>query len=452
MSKLRVLHEKTPPIGQIAYDTYNEMLYAINAVATEVAFYAHLSVSEDNVWLVHGPIRIPEQTVTSVDADIEPEQEAKMREDMMDEDEELSDLLVHCHSHVDMPVKPSADDEVTIQKFLSNYSDGEKMVRIIINKKQEIRFDAIDLGLNLVWENLSVAIVYTNTDRIKALKKQLKHVKVATNSTQYGWQGSRVGGWQGRGRGLSGYIGQVDTSPDPFVDEIYDEDMDEEYAEAISYLELGITHSLSELELWGEHLAAFDSDLISLGKGLARGDSLFLDAYQELSEVALLGIAQGIVVGIHDVDPESRCKTWLDEVLEDSQLTVVGDGLLSVVETHIEFAGYEKNIARIRSVWDYGFSLGRDCGKTIAEGGSVDVLAEKGLRNLRHEIPILLFGEVIGTGVLVEHEEAYKRLNEKGVMGDLTPTKTLLEASSEDGAGWLFTGFEVLRFNECKAT
>ncbi|MGD9382357.1 MAG: hypothetical protein PVI03_07925 [Candidatus Thorarchaeota archaeon] len=152
-------------------------------------------------------IFIPKQTVSHTETDID-------AEDMVDlvmSLEEPDKLLYWGHSHVNMGVSPSGQDEQQTAEYLEH---ADFFIRGIYNKKGEAKVDVFDMKLGLVFQKVSTKILYNalTEEEEKAFEAELnKNVIERTYQTSNYGAGGMFDDWPTRS---PRYAGQPEKKED----------------------------------------------------------------------------------------------------------------------------------------------------------------------------------------------------------------------------------------------
>lgn len=94
-----------------------------------------------------------------------------------DEDNGLeiwNNLRVWGHSHVDMSTSPSMQDEKQIDVFMEN--DNDFFIRLIGNKKGELRVDVYDFKVGVCYSELDYCVIYEKekNEKINTISNQIR--------------------------------------------------------------------------------------------------------------------------------------------------------------------------------------------------------------------------------------------------------------------------------------
>jgi len=102
-------------------------------------------------------IFVPKQTVSAAETDIDENAMADLALELDDAGYDISKLLYWGHSHVNMAVSPSGQDEKQVGEFLNNCP---VFIRGIYNKRGESKVDVYDVERNVVHQCVPDLIDY----------------------------------------------------------------------------------------------------------------------------------------------------------------------------------------------------------------------------------------------------------------------------------------------------
>ena len=121
-----------------------QMTYLVDKCAKEVGWFGLVRYLEaENAYEIYKLV-IPEQTVTSTETDISGEAWGVATHKLIQEGYEPGHMCAWFHSHVNMPVSPSTQDEDQIEEFIAGLLDVPEIpvfIRGIVNKKGEEKVD-----------------------------------------------------------------------------------------------------------------------------------------------------------------------------------------------------------------------------------------------------------------------------------------------------------------------
>lgn len=138
-----------PKAPQVYYTplVWESIRYLVDTIATEVGWLGLVDIDDDGNYLVT-EIFVPKQTVSGVETDITPEALVDLAVDLESKGISSEKLIYWGHSHVNMGVSPSMQDEVQVEEFLDN--GCKYFIRGIYNKHGSSKVDVYDTAENCV--------------------------------------------------------------------------------------------------------------------------------------------------------------------------------------------------------------------------------------------------------------------------------------------------------------
>jgi len=115
----------------------------------EVGWMGVVDVVDDGYLVTD--IFVPEQIVSVIETDISAEAMANLAAEL----ESPEKMFYWGHSHVNMPVRPSSQDQQQVEEYLENC---DIFIRGIYNKKGESKVDIFDTGKELCFETVDDVI------------------------------------------------------------------------------------------------------------------------------------------------------------------------------------------------------------------------------------------------------------------------------------------------------
>lgn len=144
---------KTLPVIRISPKALGKMQSLVKWSDVEVGWLG--VVERFNHTYTIKDIYLFEQEVNSVTCEITPESLALFAEDLLQYPngmEIFNNIRMWGHSHVNMSVEPSCQDETQFEELAKN--SGDYFIRIIANKRGELSVDLIDEELGMTYLNL----------------------------------------------------------------------------------------------------------------------------------------------------------------------------------------------------------------------------------------------------------------------------------------------------------
>lgn len=139
----------------------------------EVAWLALVERVDRFKFIIYDTVFL-QQEITSVTAEIDEEALAEYGNKLISEGkyEEFDRIKCWGHSHVNMGVFASTQDEET---FVDFYSNCDYFIRIICNKKDEMKLDIVLVNEELRWDNCSFTVLLNEEDN--ALNQQIEELE-----------------------------------------------------------------------------------------------------------------------------------------------------------------------------------------------------------------------------------------------------------------------------------
>lgn len=135
----------------IMEETLLEFKAYVDSCEKEIGWLAFVRKEKDNKYVIYDTI-LPKQEVSAVTTELTEEGLQDISEEiLMTRPDEFNNIRCWCHSHVNMAVFPSGTDEETFEQF---YENCEYFIRVICNKKKDIRIDFVDLVQEVRFDNI----------------------------------------------------------------------------------------------------------------------------------------------------------------------------------------------------------------------------------------------------------------------------------------------------------
>lgn len=181
---------KTRAIGKffprlyISDEAFNKMLEYIDQCTLEIGWLGS-AMRNDKDYYLHD-VYLFEQEVHSATTEITEEGLSNFAMEIMQNEDGIdiwNSMRAWGHSHVNMAVLPSGQDETQMNLFTQN--PNEFFIRMIGNKKGEMKIDVWDFDLGIIYEDLEYTVVYEESkrqtinviqERISSLKRELERI------------------------------------------------------------------------------------------------------------------------------------------------------------------------------------------------------------------------------------------------------------------------------------
>jgi len=143
-----------PKAPMVIYTTevYHQVCWLVRQAKAEVGWWGLVDVTDDGDYLIT-EIFVPKQEVTGVTTDIEAEAMTELALELMDRNLDPGKLYYYGHSHVNMGVSPSMQDEENTDQYLA---DCPIFIREIRNKKGDVKVDVFDTNAGVVYQCVDV--------------------------------------------------------------------------------------------------------------------------------------------------------------------------------------------------------------------------------------------------------------------------------------------------------
>jgi hypothetical protein len=181
--------EKAPTVF---YDVLvlEQIKHIVEKCPKEVGWWGLVEVMNDGNYLITD-IYVPKQTVSGSETDISPEAMGELAMQIINEGKDPAKLYYWGHSHVNMGVNPSGQDEAQVKAYLV---DCPIFIREIRNKSNNIKVDVYDVAKNVVFQCVDTKYYHLNTemrDRLdRILEENVKDQPVVTRTVTTTTQGA----------------------------------------------------------------------------------------------------------------------------------------------------------------------------------------------------------------------------------------------------------------------
>lgn len=156
--KARLIGNKAPHV-YITKLAYNKMIQYTNNCNDEIGWLG-TAIKEDDVYIIEDTFLFKQET-HSTTAEITTEGLGEFAMDILQREDGMdiwNNMRVWGHSHVNMATSPSSQDDK--QMLVFEESDHDFFIRIITNKKGDLRLDVYDYKLGIAYEELPYMILY----------------------------------------------------------------------------------------------------------------------------------------------------------------------------------------------------------------------------------------------------------------------------------------------------
>lgn len=195
MPQVSLIKTKAAPTLIFPPKVFEELRYIVNKCPDEVGWLFTVDKTDEGNFII-GEVFTPPQTVHATEAEISAQEYLNWYNVLEEDGKEPAERLYGWgHSHVNMPVQPSTQDE---EQFMAYGETCPFFIRTIHNKKGEIRVDIAMFEENLLYSNCNWEVQYTKLSdkHLEMLDGRLKMnvKKQAYRSPSYPMYGGQYGG------------------------------------------------------------------------------------------------------------------------------------------------------------------------------------------------------------------------------------------------------------------
>ena len=178
--------KKPVPFVVFTPEVHQQMEYIVQQSPLEVGWMGLVTDLGNSIYLID-KIGIPEQEVTATETDIDQDALTQLALRFDDEGEDPSRMYAWFHSHVNMGVTPSAQDELQIEEFLP---ECPIFIRGIMNKKGALKVDVYDRDAGVAYNCVETAVNWpqlpqTTIDELDTTLKENVTKRVIQHTTTY---------------------------------------------------------------------------------------------------------------------------------------------------------------------------------------------------------------------------------------------------------------------------
>lgn len=171
------------PVVYMTDEVAEDIQIIVDQVQDEVGWYCCVKKTSSGNYLLYKTI-LPEQEVNGATCEITAEGQSKIMMDMVEneQDELFNDMKFWGHSHVNMGVFASGQDDIQIKEFCKNSEDF--FIRGIFNKKGDFKIDIYDVINKIIIKDAKLEVVRYPTSEREAFWKNIidKNVRKLVSS------------------------------------------------------------------------------------------------------------------------------------------------------------------------------------------------------------------------------------------------------------------------------
>lgn len=144
--------DETPPMVCFTEQTLAKFKGYVDNCTLEIGWLALVKIDAQGRYIVYDTL-LPHQNVSAVTTDLMESGLQEVGEELLaTRPDEFNNVRCWCHSHVNMQVCPSGTDESTFEQF---YENCDYFIRVICNKKGDMRVDFVDLEKEIRFDNIN---------------------------------------------------------------------------------------------------------------------------------------------------------------------------------------------------------------------------------------------------------------------------------------------------------
>jgi hypothetical protein len=185
-------------------EAWVKQCHLVKICSKEVGWFALVDYdATDNSFTITDLV-IPTQEVTASETDIGKEDLADAAMELIEQGKDTSKMYAWFHSHVDMSVTPSAQDEYQVEDFLEDLADQPEVpafIRGIQNKKGDLKLDVYYIQHGIAYQNLDFYVIHDDdpqwTKDIDVLVKTRVAERTYQSYGNYGWDTAKKYGGNG---------------------------------------------------------------------------------------------------------------------------------------------------------------------------------------------------------------------------------------------------------------
>jgi hypothetical protein len=169
-----------------------QQCHLVDKCNKEVGWFALVSHDADDGSFTITDIVVPKQEVSMAETDIGKEDLADAAMELIERGEDTSRMYAWFHSHVNMSVTPSGQDEYQVEDFLEDLADQPEVpafIRGIQNKQGQLKLDVYYVQHGVAYQNVDFYVIHDDdpewTAEIDALIKDRVKERVTYTSSRY---------------------------------------------------------------------------------------------------------------------------------------------------------------------------------------------------------------------------------------------------------------------------
>ena len=167
--------DETPPMICFTEQVLAKFKGYVDNCSLEIGWLALVKTDAQGRYIVYDTL-LPHQNVSAVTTDLMESGLQEVGEEILStRPDEFNNVRCWCHSHVNMQVCPSGTDDSTFEQF---YENCEYFIRVICNKKGDMRVDFVDLEKEIRFDNINWYILLSKETEVlnNSIEKYQKEI------------------------------------------------------------------------------------------------------------------------------------------------------------------------------------------------------------------------------------------------------------------------------------
>ena len=175
--------DEKPPMVCFTEQVLAKFKGYVDNCSLEIGWLALVRIDAQGRYIVYDTL-LPHQNVSAVTTDLMESGLQEVGEEILStRPDEFNNVRCWCHSHVNMQVCPSGTDDNTFEQF---YENCEYFIRVICNKKGDIRVDFVDLEKEIRFDNINWYILLSKETEVlnSSIAKYQKEIDEITEKNK----------------------------------------------------------------------------------------------------------------------------------------------------------------------------------------------------------------------------------------------------------------------------
>ena len=167
--------DEKPPMVCFTEQVLAKFKGYVDNCSLEIGWLALVRIDAQGRYIVYDTL-LPHQNVSAVTTDLMESGLQEVGEEILTtRPDEFNNVRCWCHSHVNMQVCPSGTDDNTFEQF---YENCEYFIRVICNKKGDMRVDFVDLEKEIRFDNINWYILLSKETEVlnNSIEKYQKEI------------------------------------------------------------------------------------------------------------------------------------------------------------------------------------------------------------------------------------------------------------------------------------